>query len=69
MGSLGIVLDEVVVKDGLHLREGLESGAAAFDAEMLVQKSAVQAFDNTVGLRSVDPSCLCSMSSSCRKGS
>src|SRR4029077_8854763 len=37
-------------------QRGLATGAAAFDAEMLVQKSAVQAFDNTVGLRSVDPS-------------
>jgi hypothetical protein len=34
MGSLGI-------EDGLHLVEGLEPGATALDAEMLVEKRAV----------------------------
>jgi hypothetical protein len=29
MRSLGIVLDEVLIEDGLHLLEGLEPGAAA----------------------------------------
>ena len=48
MGSLGIVLDEVVIEDGLHLVEGLEPGAAALDAEMLVKQGAVPAFDNAV---------------------
>ena len=55
MRSLSIVLDKVVVEDGLHLVEGLEPSAAALDAEMLVEKSAVQALDDAIGLRPVDP--------------
>ena len=58
MGSLGIVLDEVVIEDGLHLVEGLEPGAAALDAEMLVEKRAVPALDNAAGLWPVDPGSL-----------
>jgi hypothetical protein len=41
MRSFGIVLDEVLIEDGLHLFEGLEPGAAAFDAKMLVEKRAM----------------------------
>jgi hypothetical protein len=48
MRSLGIVLDEVLIEDGPHLIEGLEPGAAALDAEMLVQERAVPALDNAV---------------------
>jgi len=58
MGSLGIVLDEVVIEDGLHLVEGLKPGAAALDAEMLVEKRAVPALDNAAGLWPVDPGSL-----------
>jgi hypothetical protein len=34
--------------DGLHLLEDLEPGAAALDAEMLVEKRAMPALDNAV---------------------
>ena len=44
MRSLGIVVDEVLVEDALHLLDGLEPGAAALDAEMFVEEGAVQAF-------------------------
>jgi len=58
MGSVGIVLDEVVIEDGLHLVEGLKPGAAALDAEMLVEKRAVPALDTAAGLWPVDPGSL-----------
>jgi hypothetical protein len=48
MRSLGIVLDEILIRNGLHLLESLESGAAALDAEMLVEERAVPALDNAV---------------------
>ena len=51
MRSLGIVVDEVLVEHGLHLLDGLKPGASTFDAEMLVEKRAVPALDNAVGLR------------------
>jgi hypothetical protein len=51
MRSLGIVLDE----DALHLLKGLERGSAALNAEMFVEKGAMPALDNAVGLRPVDP--------------
>ena len=50
-----IVADEIVVENGLHLLDGLEPGAASFDAEVLVEQGAVQAFDDAVRLRSPDP--------------
>ena len=49
MRSFGVVLNEVVIEDGLHLLEGLEPGAAAFDAEMLVEKRTMPTLDNAVG--------------------
>ena len=49
MRSLGIIVDEVLVEDGLHLLDGLKPGASTFDAEMLVEKRAVPALDNAVG--------------------
>ena len=58
MRSLGIVVDEVLVEDALHLLDGLEPGAAALDAEMFVEKRAVPALDNAVGLRPIDPGSL-----------
>jgi len=58
MRSLGIIVDEVLVEDGLHLLDGLKPGASTFDAEMLVEKRAVPALDNAVGLRPIDPGSL-----------
>jgi len=58
MRSLGIVVDEVLVEDALHLLDGLEPGAAALDAEMFVEEGAVQAFNDAVGLRPADPGSL-----------
>lgn len=52
--SLGIVGDEIGVESGLHFLDGLEPGAAAFDAEVLVEQGAVEALDDAVGLRSAD---------------
>ena len=69
MRSLGIVFDEVLIEDGLHLLEGLEPGAAALDAEMLVEERAVPALDNAVGLWPVDPGSLVLISSSCKNSS
>ena len=43
MRSFGIVLDKVLIEGGLHFLEGLEPGATAFDAEMLVEEGAVPA--------------------------
>jgi hypothetical protein len=42
------VLEDVVVEDALHLLNGLERGAAALDAEMFIEKSAMPALDNAV---------------------
>ena len=64
MWSLGIVLDEVLIEDGLHLLEGLEPGATALDAEMLVEQGAVPALDDAIGLWPVDPGSLVCRSSS-----
>ena len=36
------------VEGALHFLDGLEPGAAALDAEMLVKQGAVPAFDNAV---------------------
>ncbi len=43
MRALGAVGDEVGVEGGLHLLDGLERGAAAFDPEVLVEQRAVEA--------------------------
>jgi len=51
--SLGIVVDEIGVENGLHLGDGFEPGAAALDAEVLVEQRAVQTLDDAVGLRPV----------------
>ena len=48
MRSLGIVVDEILVEHGLHLLEGLKPGAAALDAEMLVEQGAVSALDDAI---------------------
>src|SRR5271165_3803552 len=69
MWSLIIVLDEVVVEYGLHLVEGLQPSAAALDAKMLVEESAVPSLGDGVGLRPIEPGALCSMSTSCRNSS
>jgi hypothetical protein len=58
MWSLGIVLDEGLVEDSLRLIDGLEPGSAALDAEVLVEERAVQALDDAVGRRTVDPDSL-----------
>ena len=58
MRSFGIVFDEVLIKNDLHLLEGLEPGAAALDPEMLVEQGAVPALDDAIGLRPVDPGSL-----------
>jgi hypothetical protein len=48
MRSSGIVLDEVLVEDGLHFVESLKAGAATFDAQMLVEQGAVPALDDAI---------------------
>ena len=53
--ALGIVADEIGVENGLHLINGLEPGGPAFDAEVFVEKGAMQALDDVVGLRPLDP--------------
>jgi hypothetical protein len=46
-----IVALEVGIKHHLHLRDGLEPGAPALDAEVLVEQGAMQALDDAVALR------------------
>jgi hypothetical protein len=58
MRSFGIVFDEVLIKNGPHLLEGLEPGATALDAETLVEQGAVLALDDAIGLWPVDPGSL-----------
>lgn len=53
-GPPGVVADHVGIEHGLHLLDGLEPGLAAFDPEVLVEQSAVQALDDAVGLRPAD---------------
>jgi hypothetical protein len=53
--ALGVVGDEPFVEHGLHFIDGLKSCPAALDAEVFVQRGAVEAFDNAVGLRPLDP--------------
>lgn len=52
MGAFGVVGDEPFVENGLHLIDGLEPCPPAFDAEVLVEHSAVEALDDAVGLPS-----------------
>jgi hypothetical protein len=54
MGPLGVVDDEVIVQHLLHFVNGLKPCAPAFDAEVLVEKGAVEAFDDAVGLGPLD---------------
>jgi hypothetical protein len=49
-----IVSFHVGVENRLHLVDGLEPGAPAFDAEVLVEQRSVQPFDNSVRLRAFD---------------
>jgi hypothetical protein len=58
MRSFGIVFDKVVIENGLHLFKGLEPGATALDAEMLVEQGAVPALDDAIVLWPVDPGSL-----------
>ena len=49
-----IVAVEVDIENRLHLLDGLEPGAPAFDAEVLVEQRAMEALDDAVGLRPAD---------------
>jgi hypothetical protein len=44
-----IVAGEIVIENGLHLLDGLEPGAASFDAEVLVEERPMQPLDDAVG--------------------
>ncbi|MCA3381845.1 MAG: hypothetical protein ING08_16550 [Roseomonas sp.] len=44
MGPLGVVALKVVIEHGLHLLDGLESGAPPLNPEMLVEQRAVEVF-------------------------
>lgn len=48
-----LIIDEVVVENGLHFLDGLEPGAA-LNAEVLVKQRAMQPFDDAGGLRAFD---------------
>jgi hypothetical protein len=54
MGALGVIGDEVIVQHLLHLVKGLEPCAPTFDAEVFVEKGAVEAFDDAVRLGPLD---------------
>jgi hypothetical protein len=53
MRTLGVVGDEIVIKHLLPFVNGFEPRAAALDAEVFTEKGAVEALDNTVGLRTL----------------
>jgi len=55
VGPPGVVGDEIVIERDLHLVNGLEPRPPAFDAEVLVEKGSVEALDDAVGLRALDP--------------
>lgn len=59
---------QVAVENGLHLLDGLELGPAPFDAEVLVEQLAMEAFDDAVDCARLTLVVRCSMSSSCRNG-
>jgi hypothetical protein len=42
VGTFRVVAGEVVVENRLHLADGLEPGAPAFDPEVLVEQGAVK---------------------------
>lgn len=48
---LDVVIHQVGIESGQHLLDGLAQGLAALDAEMLVQRHAVQLLHGTVGLQ------------------
>lgn len=50
-----MVAVEIGVENRLHLLDGLEPGAPAFDPEVLVEQGTVQALDDAVRLRPADP--------------
>lgn len=52
--ALGIVDDEIVVENHLHFLDGFKPGLAPLDAEVLVEKRAVEALDDAVRLRALD---------------
>ena len=54
MRSALIVADEILVENLLHFVDGFEPCAASLDAEVLVQKRAMQALDDAVRLRAFD---------------
>lgn len=41
MGPLGVVALKVIIKDSLHLLDGLKPGAPPLDPEMLVEQGAM----------------------------
>ena len=55
MGPFCIIGDKISVENDLHLVDGFEPCLATFDTEVLVEKRAMQALDNTVGLGPFDP--------------
>lgn len=57
-GCLVFVVDEIGVENSLHLSDGFEPGAAAVNAEVLVELRAVQTLNGLVGLRSAVPGAL-----------
>jgi hypothetical protein len=50
-----IVAVEAEVENRLHLLDGLEPGAPALDPEVLVEQGAMQALDDAVAVRPVNP--------------
>ena len=53
MRTVLVVSLQVCVERRLHFLDRLEPGAAAFDAEVLVEQGTVQALDDAVGLRAL----------------
>jgi hypothetical protein len=50
MRAFGVVGDEVIVQHLLHLINGLEPCAPAFNTELFAKLLAMEAFDDSVGL-------------------
>ena len=55
MGTFFVVGDEIIVEAFLHFVNRLEPGPAALDAEVLVEQRSVEALDDAVRLRPLDP--------------
>ena len=55
MRPLVVVDGQIGIQGDLHLLDGFEPGAPAFDAEVLVQQGAVKALDDAVGLGPLNP--------------